>query len=351
MNVPTDAACPTAGTIAGLGLRVGPSRAARLDGGRAGTDKAGPSRSGPLSRTIPSAGPVPQDAARGIALMLLGMLVFSLNDVMGKWLVATYSAGQVVLFRSLAALLVLAPFLGRPGAWTIFGGGRPGLQAARAALSAAEVLLFYAAVVHLPLADAMTFWLAAPIYVAALSPLLLGARIGWRRWSAIAVGFAGVLVALEPSAATLTWPAATALAGSIAFALMMVTGRLLRDTPDIGLIFWQTAGALVVGLAAAPFGWVAPSLPDLALLSLLGIVATAAHICVNRSLKLADAATVTPFQYTLLLWGILFGYLVFGDAPRPSMLLGAAVIVAAGLFILFRERQRRRGTAAMPTPD
>lgn len=314
----------------------------RLDGAPARIDKAAPLRSAALSATVTPASPVRQDAARGIALMLVGMLVFSLNDVMGKWLVATYSVGQVLLFRSLAALLLLAPFLGRPGSWTIFGGDRPGLQVLRAVLSTAEVLLFYAAVIHLPLADAMTFWLAAPIYVAALSPFILGDRIGWRRWTAIAVGFAGVVVALEPSAATLTWPAGIALAGSVAFALMMVTGRLLRDTPDIGLIFWQVVGALLVGIVAAPFGWVTPSGRDLGLLALLGIVAMGAHICVNRSLKLADAATVTPFQYTLLLWAIVFGYLVFGDRPRLSMLLGAAVIVIAGLFILFRERQRRR---------
>ncbi len=280
--------------------------------------------------------------------MLLGILVFSLNDVMGKWLVSTYSVGQVLLFRSLAALLVLLPFIGRPGAWRIFH-GRPGLHATRVVLSTAEVMLFYGAVVYLPLADAMTFWLAAPIYVAALSPLLLGDRIGWRRWTAIAVGFAGVLVALQPSAATLTWPAGVALAGSVAFAFMMVTGRLLRDTPDIALIFWQTVGALAAGLVTAPFGWVTPSGRDLALLSLLGIVATGAHMCINRSLKLASAATVTPFQYTLLLWALLFGYLVFGDVPRPSMLLGAAVIVAAGLFILFREARRQRGVPSRPS--
>ncbi|MDB5590869.1 DMT family transporter [Enterovirga sp.] len=287
--------------------------------------------------------------ARGIGLMLLGILIFSLNDVLGKWLVATYSVGQVLLFRSLAALLLLLPFLVRAGAWRITAGGRPGLQALRAVLSTAEVLLFYWAVVYLPLADAMTFWLAAPIYVAALSPVLLGDRIGWRRWAAIGVGFGGVLVALQPSAATLTWPAAIAMAGSVAFALMMVTGRLLKDVPDVTLVFWQTAGALAAGIVTAPLGWVTPTGPDLALLSLLGVVALAAHLCVNRSLKLADAATVTPFQYTLLLWAVLFGFVVFGDVPRPSMLVGAAVIVLAGLFILFRESRRRAPSPPVAT--
>jgi drug/metabolite transporter (DMT)-like permease len=89
----------------------------------------------------------------------------------------------------------------------------------------------------------------------------------------------------------------------------------------------------------APFTWVEPTAFDLGLIALLGVVAMAAHVCVNRSLKLADAATVTPFQYTLLFWAVLFGWLVFGDIPRPAMLLGAVIIVAAGLFIFFRSRK------------
>jgi len=143
----------------------------------------------------------------GVALMLLGMLLFSLNDVMGKWLVATYSVGQVLLIRSFAGLVALTPFIWAAGAASLFRIERPGLQALRAALATVEVFCFYAAVQYLPLADAMTYWLAAPIYVAALSPLLLGERVGWRRWCAIAVGFGGVVIAMGPSAAALS-PAA-----------------------------------------------------------------------------------------------------------------------------------------------
>lgn len=277
--------------------------------------------------------------------MMLGIFLFSLNDVMGKWLVSTYSVGQVLLFRSFAALVLLLPFIGVPGRWTIFHRDRPGLQILRAVLSTAEVLLFYWAVAFLPLADTVTYYLAAPIYVAAMAPLILGERIGWRRWVAILVGFAGVIVALDPSRDALAWPALIAIGGTVAFALMMVTGRQLRGTPDVSLVFWQTAGALVAGVATAPIGWVTPSVRDFGLLSLLGIVATLAHLCVNRSLKLADAAVVTPFQYMLLVWAVLFGFLIFGDVPKPAMLVGAGIIVAAGLFILFGERRTRKAGA------
>jgi drug/metabolite transporter (DMT)-like permease len=279
------------------------------------------------------------NARLGIAVMLFGILLFSLNDVMGKWLVATYSVGQVLLIRSAAALIILIPFIWSAGAITLFRVERPKLQALRVVFSTAEVFCFYAAVIYLPLADVMTYWLAAPIYVAALSPFLLGERVGWRRWTAITIGFIGVLVALQPSAATLTLPAMISILGSLAFAFMMLSGRALRGTPDTTLVFWQMAGAGVAGIVIAPFTWVPPTGFDLGLIALLGVVAMAAHVCVNRSLKLADAATVTPFQYTLLFWAVLFGWLVFGDVPRPAMLLGAAIIVAAGLFIFFRGRK------------
>ena len=277
-----------------------------------------------------------------IAIMLAGILLFSLNDVMGKWLVSTYSVAQLLVIRSAAALLILTPLLWKAGVRSLVNVERPGMQALRVILSSAEVYCFYFAVITLPLADVMTYWLAAPIYVAAMSPFLLGEHVGWRRWTAIAIGFAGVLVALQPSAATLTAPALVSIAGSFCFAFMMLSGRALRGTPDTTLVFWQMVGAGLLGLVIAPFQWVPPTAFDLSLLALLGVVAMVAHVCVNRSLKLADAATVAPFQYTLLFWGIVFGWLVFDDLPRPAMLVGAAIIIGAGLFIFFREQRLRR---------
>lgn len=281
-------------------------------------------------------------ARTGVLVMLLGMLMFSLNDVMGKWLVATYSVGQVVLIRSLAAAILLAPFLWISGPKKLFAVERPGLQLARVVASTAEVFSFYFAVVYLPLADVMTYWLAAPIYVAAVSPLVLKEPVGWRRWSAIAIGFVGVVIALEPSSEALTLPALISILGSMFFAFMMISGRSLRGTPDTTLAFWQIVGAALAGLVWAPFEWTPLKPLDMALLALLGVVAMLAHLLVNRALKLADAATVAPLQYTLLFWAIVFGWLIFGDAPRLSMVLGAGLIVASGLFIFFREQQLKR---------
>lgn len=289
----------------------------------------------------------------GIALMLLGMLMFSVNDVIGKWLVATYPVVQVLAIRSLAAMAILLVLIWRSGGFkTLIQVERPGLQATRVALSSLEVAMFYTAVVYLPLADVMTYWLAAPIYVAALSPFLLGERVGWRRWTAIVIGFIGVVIALDPSSATLSTPALISIVGSLCFAFMVMSGRSLRGTPDLTLVFWQTIGAALVGLVGLPFfGFVTPSVGDFALLSLLGIVAMVAHVCVNRSLKLADASTVIPFQYTLLIWAVVFGYLVFGDIPRPAVIIGGAIIVASGLFIFFREKKVKGEATGMAGED
>jgi drug/metabolite transporter (DMT)-like permease len=281
----------------------------------------------------------------GIILMLLSMLMFALNDTMGKWLVSTYTVGQLVLIRSLAALVVLSPLFWKTGSKKLFLVERPGLHLLRAFLFAFEACAFYFAVIYMPLADAMTYWLAAPIYVAAVSPLFLGEKVGWRRWTAIILGFVGVIVALEPSAQTFSLPALLSLAGSLAFAMAMVLGRSLRAASDATLVFWQAAGAVVIAGLMLLFGvseWVPVGPLDLSFLCMLGVVSMLAHLLVNRSLKLADTSTVVPLQYTLLIWGIIFGWIIFDDRPRFAMLVGALIIVASGLFIFFREQKLRR---------
>ncbi len=290
--------------------------------------------------------------AAGIVLMLVGCFVFSLNDTLGKWLVATYTVGQLLLVRSIAAILILAPFLLRDGVWREFRAApRPGLQMLRIALSSCEVALFYWAVAYLPLADVVTFYLAGPIFVTALSAFILKEQVGWRRWSAVLVGFLGVIIAMRPSAASVSWPALIALTGSLSFSLLMITTRAVRGTSDLVLVTGQMVGALVLGIVMAPIGWVVPSARDFALLGLLGVVAMFAHLCVNRSLKLAPASLVVPYQYTFILWAIVFGYFVFGDVPDAMLLLGAAIIVAAGIFIFRREQVRAvQNDAGIPPP-
>jgi drug/metabolite transporter (DMT)-like permease len=205
-------------------------------------------------------------------------------------------------------------------------------------------------VTYLPLADTVTFYLAAPIYVTAISAIFLKEHVGWRRWSAVAVGFMGVLIALRPSAATLTLPALIALGGSLMFSVFLITTRILRGTHDVVMVSGTFGAMLIVSGSVAPFAWVAPSLRDFALMMVLGVVAMTAFACVNRALKLSPASVVVPYQYTMIVWAVALGFLVFGDVPDVFTLGGAGIIVAAGLYIFWREQivTRREPVLAEP---
>jgi drug/metabolite transporter (DMT)-like permease len=278
--------------------------------------------------------------APGIGLMLAGITLFSINDALGKWLLVTYSVGELLLVRSLAAVVLIAPFVWQAGLAQFRDAPRPGLQIVRVALSTLEVAMFFWAVSYLPLADTVTFYLAGPIYVTALSVVLLREPVGWRRWTAVLVGFGGVVLALRPSMASFTLPALIALAGSISFAASLVATRMLRATSNTVLVAGQIGATLVFGAIATPFAWVKPSTLDFALMSLFGVISIVALACINLSLKWTAASVVVPYQYTLIVWAIVLGYLVFGDVPDPLTLIGGAVIVGAGLYIFWREQMR-----------
>lgn len=273
----------------------------------------------------------------GVLLMLLGDLLFALNDAMGKWLVASFSVGQILVVRSFGSFIILAPMIARQGSDALFRIEQPRLQILRVVMTTADVALFYAAVAYLPLADVMTFYMAGPIYVAAISHFFLGERIGWRRWLAVLVGFIGVLIALRPSTAMLSWPSIFGLCGSLAFSLTLVLARRLRQTSDATLVAWQTVGALAAGLVLSIGHWRSASTLDFAAMLGLGVVAGSAHMLITRSLKLAPASLLAPLQYTLLIWAIALGFVFFGDIPDAQIIVGSIVIVLAGLFIFHRK--------------
>jgi drug/metabolite transporter (DMT)-like permease len=280
-----------------------------------------------------------QNTPAGIGLMLFGFLLFSATDALAKWMAGIYAPGQMLLVRSIASTLVISPFVLRVGIRSLLAVEQPWLHVLRVVFATTEVLCFYWAVSGLALADAMTYYLAGPIYVTVLAALFLNERIGWRRWSAVAVGFLGVLIALKPSSGVFNYHALVAFTGSVLYALFLVVTRRLRRTPDLTLAAWQMVGTLIAGAVVAPFAW-RPFVHalDVPMLAMLGVTALVAIMAVNRSLKLAPASIVVPYQYTLIVWAVLFGYVVFGDIPSWRVLLGAAIIVAAGLYIFFREQ-------------
>ncbi|MGX9390761.1 DMT family transporter [Nitrobacteraceae bacterium UC4446_H13] len=285
----------------------------------------------------------------GIGLMLAGIWAFSFGDALGKYIVASYPVGQLLFLRAVASLALLSPLIWR-SRHEFMRLERPGLHLLRVVLSTLEVAAFFVAVMYLPLADVITFYLASPIFVTALSALVLREQVGWRRWCAVGVGFCGVLIAMQPSAQTITWPALIALGGSTCFAVLMLITRSLRGASDTVLASSQFVGTLVFGALLLPFGWVTPSLPGFGLFALAGAISVGALLCVNRSLKLAPASVVVPYQYSMIVWAVIFGYVVFSDVPTLATLIGAAIIIGAGFYIFLREQALGREDTSVNPP-
>ena len=294
--------------------------------------------------------PIRNATLAGIILMLISVFLFTVNDALGKWMVSIYPVGEFILLRSIFALILISPYAWRSGVAPFRNAPRKGLQLVRIALASIEMALFFWAVSYLPLADTITFWLATPIYVTALSPLILGEHVGWRRWTAVLIGFIGVLLALRPSAATLTGPALIAIAGSIIYAFSLMATRALRDTSNTVLITGQLTGSLIVGIVALPFGWVTPGVAELSVIAVIALFATVAVFCLNRALILAPVTIVTPFQYTMIVWAVIFGYAMFGDIPDWQTVVGAAIIIAAGLYIFLREQKLGKQATKIDPP-
>jgi drug/metabolite transporter (DMT)-like permease len=288
--------------------------------------------------------PTPNHNAAGILLMSVAVLMFTLNDVLGKWLVATYSVAQVLVLRSIAALVVLAPMIWTIGLAPLLEPRRPRLQLIRVALGTLEVAAFYWAVGMMPLADTLAFWMAMPIFVAVASAVILKERLEPARIAAVVLGFAGVVLALGAGLDSGWLPTVVALCGVSIYAAYLMVTRALRGTPAPVLAVYQMAGALVFGLIMAPFAWTPVAFVDGLLLMALGVVGVLAHLAVTRSLALAPASVVVPWQYAMILWGILFGWMFFGEVPEPMMLGGVAVIVGAGLWLTRLEMRAARGT-------
>lgn len=285
----------------------------------------------------------------GVALMLLSIFMFSFGDAMGKFLVGTYSVGQLLFLRACAALLLLSPLIWRQR-HQFLQLERPLLQLFRVVLSTLEVAAFFLAAVYLPLADVITYYLAGPIFVTAMSAIFLGEKVGWRRWTAILIGFCGVLIALRPSAQTVSLPALIALGGSLSFATLMLITRSLRKTPDILMASSQFIGTFSLGAVLSAFHWVPPTAGSLVFFALAGCISVTALFCVNRSLKLAPASVVVPYQYSMIVWAVIFGFAVFGDVPSMATIVGAVIIIGAGFYIYLRERDLGRASEEVNPP-
>ena len=200
----------------------------------------------------------------GVALYLVGVFLFALNDAIGKWLVADYGVGQLMLIRSVGSAVVLAPMALalKPALRAV---ENPRLQLLRVIAMATDTFAFYWATRYMPLADVMTFYMASPLIVTALSAPLLGEKVERFRWIAVLIGFAGVMIALRPTPQLFSWASPLALFGATMFALGQALTRKLRRSHWLQLTVWQFAGAGLIGAATIPFAWTTPNAFDLGL--------------------------------------------------------------------------------------
>lgn len=272
---------------------------------------------------------------RGIVLMVISAALLALNDAVTKWLTESYPVTQVWCLRTafvMVPILVVAAHRGvrselRVVSWRS--------QVLRATLFVSTTLLIVMSLEALPLPDVMAIVLASPLFVAALSMRILGERVSAERWATVAVGFVGVLLIVRPSGA-FTLIALLPVAAALSSALRdMVTRRIGRTETSLAILFYSSLAVVVVGLATAPlFDWRAVTAGAWALLALNGALNGSAHFLMIESLRLGEAATVVPFKYSGLVWGLVLGFIIWRHVPDAWMLTGAALVAASGLYLL-----------------
>ena len=283
------------------------------------------------------------DVLRGILLMVAGVAMFPFMSAAQKLLAGGYPVAQIVWARFAGHLVVmLAVFLPQYG-WRLLATRRPAVQIARSLLMLASNLLFVLAILHVPIATASAIGFTSPLIVTALSVPMLRESVGWRRWSAVAIGFAGALLIIRPGNGLRDVAVVLLLLSSCCYALYQIATRWVSfyDEAATGIVFTAVAGALVMS-AVLPFLYVWPRDPlDLALFCSLGLIGGGGHYLVIRAFQMGPAAVIAPLGYVELIGTTILGYLIFGNFPDLWTWIGAAVIIASGLYIAVRERKRR----------
>ncbi len=275
--------------------------------------------------------------------MVAGVFGLATTDALAKFLGETYPVLQLVFLRSaisLPLLLMIAKF--SQGGLNALRTRRPWVHVARAGLVALGIFTFYSALTYLPLAEVTAIAFAAPLIMTALSRPLLGEQVGWRRWSAVLVGLAGVLIVVQPGTAAFQPAALIALAAAFFYALMLITARKFAASESaLSLVVWSTAGAGVITGVLMPFTWTPMAAGDAGGFLALGSLGAITMLLLTRAFHLAPAAVIAPFDYTALIWSLTYGWLIWGEVPAASTWAGAAVIAGAGLYVLHRESRRK----------
>ena len=279
-------------------------------------------------------------AATGIVMMLVATLLFTVMDSIAKSLTSTYPVQQVIwarYFFQFALMLLLIPRLGIAGLlWT----RRPGIHIARGLLLTISTGCMIVAISMIPLADAYTITFTSPFLVTILSIPLLKERVGWRRWTAVLVGFAGVLIVFRPISEPVHWAMLLPLITAFCFALYQILTRKVsynsRETAFMMLFYLAWVGTAVM-TAIVPAYWQAVAPADWAWMVGMGALGATGHLILIRALTITPASLLSPFIYSQIVWALGIGYVWFDDVPNAWMLIGCTVIVASGLYVFYRE--------------
>jgi drug/metabolite transporter (DMT)-like permease len=287
---------------------------------------------------------------KAILLKLGSALLFALMQALVRYLGEIIPLGQVVFFRSAFAILpVLVIYAWRRELAAAVHTQRPFGHLARGMLAVVGMFLNFAALARLPLVEATAISFATPLITVAFAAWFLGERVRIFRWSAVVIGFAGVIVMLWPhlnwahfalGSATTAVGAVCALAGAFTNAGSVIQTRRLTDSETTSsIVLYFSLFCAIAGLLTYPFGWHSPTWLQLAALVAVGLLGGLAHLLLTESYRFAPASVIAPFDYSMMIWAFLLGYAMFGELPTVYVFIGSAIVAAAGLLVIWRERQ------------
>ena len=291
------------------------------------------------------------NTARGVACVVVAVFLFAVMNTLFKSLSSSFAPTQLVFFRAFFGFLPLFVLVGLDSrGWRNIVSAAPKTQVVRAGSAFIANALIVLSYRFMPLADAVAIGYAAPIFVTVLAAPILAEHVGRDRWAAVLIGFGGVLLVARPSSGLIDPGALFAIAGTFCYAICIIATRRLgaADAP-LTTMLWSTALYVVFGATTLPWVWTTPTLAQLPALVMIGCLATAGMFFFVRAYRYAEAASLAPFDYMAMGWAVVFGFVVFGEVPQPGAVVGIAVIVATGLYIVHRESRRRRADTSAST--
>ncbi len=287
-----------------------------------------------------------EDVPRGIIMMIVATALFAAASAASKWLVGDYPIGEVLFMRSLSSLITGAAIVLPVSGLSVYATKRPRDHLLRGMSQSISQLCLLIAFSLMPLAGAVAINFSSPLFAALVSIFWLKERAGWVRGTALIVGFLGVLIVTDPNPSSLNVGALFALINAIMYGSVTVAVRGMTRTESANtLLIWQLSVLTFFHSFLLLLGWKTPTLLDAALLFGTGFTNAIGQWFWTKSLHLAPAAAVTPFYYLMLVWSLAIGFLVWGDVPTPSLLIGSAIVVATGLFLFLREARMIRRPA------